>query len=128
MFYWVVGLSHISWVFYTSSSVHTGGPSSKAFTRIEVIQKAEYLGIVLLFQLMMRHVCMASLYALGSAQTGGPSSQAFARIYVMQKPFLQLCCFHSVHKVSAHDGSCLYGRIVDVGLRPHPGTHLKSIY
>ena len=34
---------------------------------------------------MMRHVCMASLYALGSAQTGGPSSQAFTRIHVMQK-------------------------------------------
>ena len=37
--YWVVGLSHIGRVFDTLSRVHTGGPSSKAFTRTDVVQK-----------------------------------------------------------------------------------------
>ena len=38
----------------------------------------------------------------------GPSSKASTGINVMQKLFLQLCCFYSVHRVSAHDAACLY--------------------
>ena len=76
--YWVVGFSHIGWVFYTSSSVHTGGPSSKACTRVDVVQKR----------------------------------------------LLQLCCFHSVHRVSAHDAACLYGVVVSVEQRPHWRCHV----
>ena len=30
MLYWVVGLSHVGWFFYTLSRVHTVGPSSQA--------------------------------------------------------------------------------------------------
>ena len=67
------------------------------------------------FQLMMRHVSMASLYLLSSVHTGGPSSKAPARIDVMQKQFLQLCCFYSFRRVSAHDATCLYGVAVHTG-------------
>ena len=83
------------------------------------------------FQLMMRHVCMVSLYLLSSVHTGGPSSKALTRINVMQKQFLQLCCFHSVHRGSAHDaaclyGTCLYGIAVYVEQLPHWGTEFKT--
>ena len=37
--YGAVGLCHVGCFIYTSSSVHTGVPSSKAFTRIDVMQK-----------------------------------------------------------------------------------------
>ena len=57
-----VGLSHIGWVFYPSSNVHTGGPRSKA-SPIRCHVKA----------------------------TGA------------------MCCFYSVHRVSADDEACLYG-------------------
>ena len=75
------------------------------------------------FQLMMRHVCMASLYLFSSVHTGGPSSKALTRIDVMQKQFLQLCCFYSMHRVSAHDAACLYGIVVYVEQRPHWRCH-----
>ena len=76
------------------------------------------------FQLMMLHVCMASLYLLSSVRTGGPSSKALIRIDVMQKQFLQLCCLYSIHRVSAHDAACLYGIVVYVEQRPHWRCHV----
>ena len=45
----------------------------------------------------------------------------------MQKQFLQLFCFHSVHRVSAHDAACLYGVAVSVEQRPHWGTQFKAL-
>ena len=50
------------------------------------------------FQLMMRHVCMASLYLSSSVHTGEPSSKALTKTDVMHKQFLQLCCFYSIHR------------------------------
>ena len=57
---------------------------------------------------MMQHDCMASLYVWSIFHTRGPSSKAVIRVDVMQKEFLQLCCFHTVHRVSAHDGMFVY--------------------
>ena len=73
---------------------------------------------------MMRHVCMASLYLFSSVHTGGPSSKALTRIDVMQKQFLQLSCFYSIHRVSAHDAACLNGIVVYVEQRPHWRCHV----
>ena len=124
----MVGLSHIGWVFYTSSSVHTGGPSSKACTRVDVVQK-RFLQLCCFHSVHRvsaheRHVCMASLYLFSSVHTGGPSSEALTRIDVVQKQFLQLCCFYSFHRVSAHDAACLYGIVVYVEQRPHWRCHV----
>ena len=76
---------------------------------------------------MMRHVYMASPYVSSSTHTGAPSSKAFTRMDVMQKQFLQVCCSHSVHRVSSHDATCLYGIVVCVVQHPHSGTQFKSI-
>ena len=71
------------------------------------------------FQLMMRQVCMASLYLSSSVHTGETSSKALTKTDVMHKQFLQLCCFYSIHRVSAHDAACWYGIVVYVEQRPH---------
>ena len=163
MSYCVLGLSHIGWVCYTSSSVHTGGPNSKGFPRMDVMQNqflqlccshsvhrvsihdaACLYGVAVYVeqrprcncavstastkcQLMMRHVYMASPYVSRSAHIGAPSSKALTIMDVMQKQFFQVCCSHSVHRVSAHDATCLYGIAVCVVQHPHWGTQFKSI-
>ena len=54
-----------------------------------------------------------------ASTVGDPVQKALTGVDVVQKQFLQLWCFYSVHRISAHDAACSYGIAVCVEQLPH---------